>query len=79
MNNQTVEIIAAIAKHLAVTPQDIDLHSSLDKDLGLGPLEKADLLSALSQQFEVTFDPTELDSVETVNDLVVMVEDLLIE
>ncbi len=79
MNNQTIEIVAAIAKHLAVTPQDIDLHSSLEKDLGLGPLEKADLLSNLSQQFNVTFDPKELEGIETVNDLVVMVEDLLIE
>lgn len=79
MNDQTKEIIAAIAKHLAVTTQDIDLHSSLEKDLGLGPLEKADLLSDLSSQFNVTFDPAELEGVETVNDLVVMIEDLLIE
>ncbi len=77
--NQTREIVAAIAKHLGVTSQDIDLHSSLETDLGLGPLEKADLLSELSNKFGVTFNPAEIEEIETVNDLVVMIEDLLLE
>ncbi len=77
--NQQKEIIAAIAKHLGVTPQDIDLASSLETDLGLGPLEKADLLSDLAHKFNVNFDSGELEEVETVNDLVVLIEDLLLE
>ena len=78
MNTQK-EIVASIAKHLAVTPADIDLNASLAEDLGLGPLEKADLLADLSSQFNVIFDPAETENLETVNDLVVMIEDLLIE
>ncbi|MBI2011540.1 acyl carrier protein [Candidatus Daviesbacteria bacterium] len=78
MNTQK-EVIAAIAKHLAVTPADIDISASLAEDLGLGPLEKADLLSNLSSQFKVTFDPLEVENIETVHDIVVMIEDLLIE
>lgn len=77
--DQTKEIIAAVAKHLGVTPQDIDINSSLETDLGLGPLERADLLSALSEKFNITFDPAELENVETVSDLVVLIEDLMIE
>lgn len=77
--NQSKEIIAAIAKQLGVTPADIDLHASLEEDLGLGPLEKADLIHALSEQFNITFDSVEVEEVKTVNDLVVMIEDLLIE
>lgn len=77
--NQTKDIVAAIAKHLAVTPADIDINASLETDLGLGPLEKADLYSDLSQQFSVTFSPEDLENVETVHDLVVLVEDLLLE
>lgn len=77
--NQQKEIIAEIAKHLAVTPQDIDLHSSIETDLGLGPLEKADLLSVLAQKFNINFDSNELEEVDTINDLVVLIEDLLIE
>lgn len=77
--DRSPEIIVSIAKHLGVTPQDIDLNASLEEDLGLGPLEKADLLSALANEFQVTFNPAEVDEIRTVNDLVEMVEDLLIE
>lgn len=73
------EILEEIAKHLGVTPQDIDLHASLKDDLGLGPIEISDLLHALSTKFQINFDPSETESMETVNDLVVMIEDLLLE
>ncbi len=79
MNEQTKEIIAAIAKHLGVTPQDIDLNKNLEGDLGLGPLEKADLLANLAQEYNINFDPRETDNIETIHDLVVMIEDLLID
>ncbi len=77
--NQTKDIVAAIAKHLAVTPADIDMNASIETDLGLGPLEKADLYSDLSLKFSVTFTPEDLENVETVHDLVVLIEDLLLE
>lgn len=77
--NQTKEIVAAIAKHLGVTPQDIDLQASLETDLGLGPLEKADLYSDLSIKFKVSFNTSDLEQIETVNDLVVLIEDMLLE
>lgn len=76
---QQVEIIEEIAKHLGITPADIDLSASLKDDLGLGPIEIADLLSELSNKFQVTFNPIDTERIETVNDLVVMVEDLMLE
>ena len=76
---QQLEIIEEIATHLGVTTQDIDLHASFKDDLGLGPIEISDLLTALSARFQITFDPTEIEDIHTVNDLVVMVEDLLLE
>lgn len=77
--NQTKDIVAAIAKHLAVTPADIDMNAALETDLGLGPLEKADLYSDLSSQFNISFPAEDLENVETVHDLVVLIEDLLLE
>lgn len=73
------QVIEEIAKHLGVTSQDIDAHSSLQEDLGLGPIELADLLTALSRKFDVNFDPNEVEGLKTVNDIVVMVEDLSLE
>lgn len=77
--HQQAEVIEEIAKHLGVTPQDIELHASLAEDLGLGPIEMSDLLSALSKKFSVTFEASEIEGVRTVNDLTVMIEDLSFE
>lgn len=76
---QQIEILDEIAKHFGITTMDIDLHASLVNDLGLSPIEIADLLTDLSNKFHVTFDPAETEKINTVNDLVVMVEDLLLE
>ena len=76
---QQKEIIDEIAKYLGVTPADIDPHASLSDDLGLGPIELSDLLSALSEKFSITFDPAEVEDLNTVNDIIVMVEDLSLE
>lgn len=76
MQNQVVE---EIAKHLGVTIQDIDINSSLAEDLGLGPVELADLIAALSLKFQVNFDPAETENLKTVHDLVVVIEDLSLE
>ncbi|MBI2593413.1 acyl carrier protein [Candidatus Daviesbacteria bacterium] len=78
-NNVQIEVIAEIAKHLGVTPQDIDISAGLSDDLGLGPVELADLISAISQKFDVAFDNSDLQNIKTVSDLVVAVEDLSLE
>lgn len=78
-NGVQTEVIAEIAKHLGVTPQDIDINAGLTDDLGLGPVEMADLISAISQKFDVVFSSADLQSMKTVNDLVVAVEDLSLE
>lgn len=78
-NSLEKDVIAEIAKHLGVTPQDIDINAELSDDLGLGPVEKADLIADISQQFDVNFNPQDLASIKSVHDLVVTVEDLSLE
>jgi acyl carrier protein len=78
-NGIQTEVIAEIAKHLGVTPQDIDISAGLSDDLGLGPVEMADLIGAISQKFAVNFNPSDLSGIKTVDDLVVAVEDLSLE
>lgn len=73
------QVIEEIAKHLGVTPQDIDLNAQLSEDLGLGPVEHADLLEAVAVKFNVTFNPADIEGVKTINDIVAMVEDLSLE
>lgn len=78
-NGLQADVIAEIAKHLGVTPQDIDINAGLAEDLGLGPVELIDLISAISKEFAVTFSSSDLPGIKTVHDLVVTVEDLSLE
>jgi acyl carrier protein len=73
------QVIAEFAKHLGVTPQDIDLSASLAEDLGIGPVEMADLINYMSEKFQVTFHRADIEGLRTVNDLVVAIEDLSLE
>jgi acyl carrier protein len=72
------EIIKAMADHLGLTPQDIDHHASLRDELNLGSLELNDLLSHLSQKFDVVFDSEDVSNLNTVDDLIVLIEDNMI-
>lgn len=74
MNTQK-EIVAEIAQVLGLSPQDIDKQASLEEDLNLGQLEFNDLISHLSQKFDVVLDPEDLSQVKTIEDLIVLIED----
>ena len=79
MNKEQNEIVEAIAKHLGVASADIDPLSSLSDDLGLGPIERSDLLAALSKRFGIIFTPADIEGLDTVEDLIALVEDSLLE
>lgn len=72
------DILQAIADHLGLSAEDIESQSLLREDLGLGPLELNDLLADLSNKFDVTFDPEDIEHLKRVEDLVTLVEDDLI-
>lgn len=78
MNNEK-QIIQVIAEHLGLSPEDLDRHSLLREDLGLGPLELNDLLNELSTRFDVIFSPEDTENLRKVEDLIVLVEDNLLE
>lgn len=73
------EIIEAIADTLALPVADIDPESHLQEDLGLNPVEIADLFSNLAQRFHIFFDPSEIIQTKTVGSLVELIEDKLLE
>lgn len=75
---EAVEIIKAIAEHLTLSPEDLDRHAMLREDLNLGPIELNDLLNFLSEKFDLVLRPEEVEKLETVDDLIVLIEDNLI-
>lgn len=77
--NTDKKIIQVIADHLGLAPEDIDRHADLRDELNLGPVELNDLLNELSEKFDVIFSPEDTESLQRVEDLIVVVEDNLIE
>jgi len=75
----SAEVIKAIAEHLGLNPEDLDRHSLLREELGLGPIELNDLLSDLSQKFNISFEAHQLETVYEVGDLISLVEDNLLD
>jgi acyl carrier protein len=73
------QVVEEMAKHLGVSPQDIDLSSSLSEDLGMGPVELSDLLSYLAERFDIKFDTEDVEHLRTTNDIVETIEDLSLE
>ena len=77
MNTQR-EIIAAIADYLGLSPADLDRGSDLVEDLNVGPIEFNDLISHLSEKFNVILSSEDISEAKTVEDLIVLIEDNLI-
>lgn len=74
-----IQIIKAIAEHLGLSIEDLDRHAFLREDLNLGPIELNDLLSDLSQKFDISFTAEETEGLKTIDDLIILIEDNLLE
>ncbi|OGE25516.1 hypothetical protein A3C26_02285 [Candidatus Daviesbacteria bacterium RIFCSPHIGHO2_02_FULL_39_12] len=75
----SIDIIKAIAEHLGLNPEDLDRQATLREELGLGPIELNDLLSDLSQRFNISFEPEEVEDLRKIDDLIVLIEDNLLD
>lgn len=77
--NTEAKIIQAIAEHLGLSIEDLDRHALLREELNLGPIELNDLLSDLSQKFDVTLNPEEVEDLKRIDDIIVLIEDNLLD
>lgn len=73
------DILKAITEHLGLNPEDLDRNALLQDELNLGPIELNDLLADLSQRFNVTFEPNEVENLQRVEDIIVLIEDNLLD
>ena len=72
------DILKEIAEQLTLNPEDLDRHALLREDLNLGIIEQNDLLNNLSLKFDITLRAEDVEKLESVDDLVVLIEDNLI-
>lgn len=77
--NQETKILQEIAEHLGLSIEDLDRHALLREELNLGPIELHDLLSDLSQKFDISFNPEEVEDLKRIDDLIVLIEDNLLD
>lgn len=75
----STEVIKIIAEHLGLNPEDVDRNSSLREELELSPIQLNDLLGALSVKFDIMFNPSDIESLQKVEDLISLVEDNLLD
>lgn len=73
------QILEAIADSLALPVADIDPDAALQEDLGLNPVEVADLLNDLATKFNIVFTPAETQTIKTINNIIELVEDKMLE
>lgn len=73
------QIIEVMAETLGLPVGDIDMDSSLQDDLGLNPVEIADLLHTFSDKFQIIFEPSEIEHIKSVGNLIELIEDKSLE
>ena len=63
-----------IAEKLDLDPEEITMESSLDDDLEADSLDVIEIITALEDEFNITFHQEDLQEMEKVSDLVSYIE-----
>ena len=63
-----------IAEKLDLYPEEITMESSLDDDLEADSLDVIEIITALEDEFNITFQQEDLQEMEKVSDLVSYIE-----
>ena len=75
MNDEYLERIRTAAKkHLKISPESIEIHSSLKDDLGIDSVDGLDLAFALEKEFQISISDKELAGLKTVSQLIALVK-----
>ena len=70
------EIKKVMIAHLDVDPQAIDDNASFTETLGLDSLDAMDLLIAIDEAFHIRIPPKEMETIDTLDELVAVVQKL---
>ncbi len=76
MQPSTLEKIKLIiATQTGLEPEDVDLEQYLEDDLNLDEVEFADILQQIEEEFEIEINHEEARDLDTVEDLVNLIEE----
>ena len=74
----TSNVIGIIAEQLGVDPETIDESTSF-ADLGADSFDLFQVISALEEEYEITFDTDDTDKIKTVKDAIDYINDVVAE
>jgi acyl carrier protein len=75
MDTHEQKIIKLVSSFLGVELEEINSDSHFFDDLNVDKMTLADLYLSIETEFGIKFDPAELEKIQTVGDLVKLVED----
>lgn len=77
MSDSTFEIVKRVlVDGLNVDPSAVTMDSDLNEDLGADSLDAVELIMSLEEEFDLEIEPAESDSIKTVRDLVILIDDM---
>ncbi|MFO0090012.1 MAG: acyl carrier protein [bacterium] len=79
MSNKTElleKLSAIIVEVLVCEKEEVTLEAKIDQDLGADSLDKVELIMEIEKQFEISIADDKAESVETVGDIVNLLESL---
>lgn len=79
VNSPRQQVVSTIADILVISPGDVDLNAVIPDDLNLNPSELADFYRNLEAEYGIAFEKTELQQLETISDLIDLIEDKQLE
>lgn len=71
-------VVRTVAGHLGIRPSDLQLDSHLRDQLGADLLDRIELVVTVEEEFGITLDSQSLMAVETVRDVITLVEQAVI-
>lgn len=78
MTQEVVKTVCQIvAEKLGLSAETVSIHSSLQRDLKVDSLDALEILQAINAQFKLQLTPQQLAPVETVGELVSLVDQLV--
>jgi acyl carrier protein len=77
MSESTFEVVRRVlVNQLSVSEDEITLEATINDDLGADSLDAVELVMSLEEEFDLTIEASETESLKTVGDVVSLVDSL---
>jgi acyl carrier protein len=77
MSENTFEVVRRVlVNQLSINEDEVTPEASINDDLGADSLDAVELIMSLEEEFDLTIEATETESLKTVGDVVALIDSL---